>query len=139
MTLLSSVPQNMPPDAVTSPNDPNQTNSLVSGSFLSSSSSAGSSTLPSPALVNVNNLNFPLTSEPRNQEEQSQHSWPLGAIKVARGANKLVNSINSVLTPKQNRKQLTQMPIQNQQLLVSPSPKNFNESRSQSSSCNSSG
>jgi len=107
--------------------NPNTT-PLHSSSLISSSSSAGSSTVPSPGLTNI--------------DANSQHSWPSGASKVARVANKIVNSINSVSTPKSSRKppppQLTHTPPASVQLSQN-SPKIFFSNESQSSSCNSSG
>lgn len=132
------------------PSNPDYNNiTAQSSSLISSSSSAGSSTLPSPALINNNIINFSQINDISSKEHDlnQQHTWPSGAIKVARVANKIVNSINSVSTPKSNRKQLPQLqqpqqqkPSQSQQQNLqaglSSSKNFFNES---SSSCNSSG
>ena len=128
--------------------DYNNNMTAQSSSLISSSSSAGSSTLPSPALINNNIINFSQINDisSKEQELNQQHTWPSGAIKVARVANKIVNSINSVSTPKSNRKQIPQLQqpqhqkpshqAHNHQAVLSSSKNFFNES---SSSCNSSG
>jgi hypothetical protein len=100
-----------------------------------------------------------------SSSSSSSKEWSSGATRMARVANKIVNTLNSVSTPKQSHKQLnlpssqSPQPIQpsssspsssaiqhqtvhyqlNQSQLMSPSRLNSNfESRS-SSSCNSSG
>lgn len=86
-------------------------------SNISSSSSTTSSNVPSPAIVGY--------QADDNQSQQHQHAWP--SSKVARVAKQIVQTINSVSTPKQSHRQLQPLDA-----------KNLPESRSDSS-CNSSG
>ncbi len=96
---------------------------------MSSSSSTTSSNVPSPALTNTtNNNNNTTTTQEDNNSSQQPNAWPSSASKMARVANKIVQSINYVSTPKQSHKQL--QPVND--------IKNLSESRSDSS-CGSSG
>ena len=94
-----------------------QQNHTTTSSLISSSSSATSSSAQSPAIIPGNNHQFIIcpsnNQSDRGEEYQQQHSWPAGASKMARVANKIVNSINSVSTPKQLHKQTA---LQQQQL-----------------------
>jgi hypothetical protein len=112
-----------------SQNNNNNNNQLNHASCnMSSSSSTTSSNVPSPALTNTTNNNNTTTTQEDNNSSQQQNAWPSSASKMARVANKIVQSINYVSTPKQSHKQL--QPVND--------IKNLSESRSDSS-CGSSG
>ena len=99
-------------------------------SLISSSSSAASSSAQSPAVLSAANHHFLINASSNNlstddpapssssSSYQPQLSWPSGASKMARVANKIVNSINSVSTPKQSHKQTMHHQQQQQNVVV---------------------